>query len=390
MAGVRTWWRSVVVVVLVGAVAAAGCASEGDDPLGFDPEFYVAPDPMPEGAPGDVLRSEKIEGTGNAGTTWRVLYRSESVAGEPIAVSGVVYVPPGTPPEGGWPVLSLAHGTVGIADACAPSRIPGAVSTEMAEGFVVVATDYEGLGTPGRHPYLVGESEARGVIDIVRAARSMGADVNASDRYVVLGFSQGGHAAIFANQIAATWAPELQLVAAAAGAPVAELAPWLDYVVSGTLDWVAAMVVAGLQAADPAADPALVLTPTAVDKLGVVDDKCTLDIAAAYPESDGVFAHDPADVAPFDALLAANTPGLVPGDAPLFLAAGDADPLIPFALTDALFGRLCGMGQVVERETYPGVNHEGVIAASIVDAVAWLRDRLAGTPVESSCPTAAG
>jgi hypothetical protein len=387
MAAVCTWLRSVVVVVLVGALAAAGCSSEaGDDPLGA---FYAAPEPLPDGAPGDVLRSEKIEGLANAGTTWRVLYRSESLTGEPIAVSGVVYVPPGTPPEGGWPVLSLAHGTVGIADGCAPSRAPGAVSTEMAEGFVVVATDYEGLGTAGRHPYLSGESEARGAIDIVRAARSMGAEVNASNRYVVLGFSQGGHAAIFANQIADTWAPELDLVAVAAGSPVAELSPWFDHLVASSLGWVAAMVIAGLEAADPAADPSLVLTPNGVEKLAVVDEGCTTEVAAAFAGSEGdIVANDPTGVAPFGALLDANTPGLAPGSAPLFLASGDADPLIPPALTEVLYGRLCGMGQVVQRETYPGVNHEGIIGASIIDAVAWLRDRLAGTPAGSSCPTA--
>ena len=81
----------------------------------------------------------------------------------------------------------------------------------VSQGYVVVATDYEGLGTPGTHPYLVGESEARGVLDIVKAAQQI-PETGASNKTFVWGQSQGGQAALFAGEIQPTYAPELDLL----------------------------------------------------------------------------------------------------------------------------------------------------------------------------------
>jgi alpha-beta hydrolase superfamily lysophospholipase len=384
-------WRSVpvaLVVALAGAAAAAGCVDESDEPpLGVaDPAFYETADPLPPGKPGDVLRVEEVEGLGGEGRLLRVLYRSESLVGDGVPVSGVIAVPPGQPPEGGWPVLSLAHGSVGIADGCAPSRAPSAQAAEVAaRGVVVVATDYEGLGTAGRHPYLVGESEARGVIDIVRAARSLGDLVGASSRYAVVGWSQGGQAAIFANEIAATWAPELELVGAVAGAPAVELASSIAGPPDPALEWLQVLVAVGLGAADPTADPEAVLTPSGRERLPVVDEGCADDVAEAY-EDGGALSADLLTTAPFDRLLAANTPGQRVGAAPLLLVGGDADELITPTVLDAAQARLCRVGQVVDRRTYPGIGHDGIIVASIVDAVLWTFDRFAGKPAADVCP----
>ena len=68
-------------------------------------------------------------------------------------------------------------------------------------GYLVAFSDYEGLGTPGRHPYLVGESEGRSVLDAAKAAAQLpGAD--AGDQLAIWGHSQGGHAALWAAQLA--------------------------------------------------------------------------------------------------------------------------------------------------------------------------------------------
>ncbi len=367
-------------------VVATGCADNADRRPGVaDPAFYELPDPVPGAAPGDIVRVESVEGLGGEGKLLRVLYRSQSLAGAPIVVSGVVAVPPGVPPAGGWPVLSLAHGTVGLGDRCAPSRDPGPQAAEVAaRGFVVVATDYEGLGPPGPHPYLVGESEARGVIDAVRAARALGDEVGAGTRYVVIGYSQGGHAALFANQIAATWAPELTLVGTVAGAPVVELAAWLAQLDARGDDWLQAMLVAGFAAADPAADPALVLTPDALERLDVVEEGCAQDVVQAYEGVTSLAAG--LDTVPaFARLVAADTPGLVAGTGPLLVLGGDADPLIPPSLLDAGIARLCAAGQTVDRSVYAGVDHDGIILASLVDAVLWAQDRFAGRPARDGC-----
>ena len=380
--------RSLALAAVLVLVALSSCSKEADAPPPgvADAAFYAAPDPLPSGRPGDVLRVDEIEGTGDAGQLLRVLYRSESTAGEPIAVSGVIAVPPGDPPAGGWPVLSLAHGTVGLADACAPSIAPGGQATMLAaRGYVVVASDYEGLGTAGRHPYLVGESEARGVIDGVRAARALGDGVGAGTRFAVVGYSQGGHAALFSNEIVASWAPELTLVGAVAGVPVVELDTWVGQLSSPTWDWLKVMLVAGFEAVDPAADPARVLTPAAVERLPVVDEQCSGEVMGAFADG-GALAGDLRRTAPFDALLAANTPGQRAGAAPVLLIGGGADVLIPPALLDLAFARLCVTGQVVDRRTHPDADHLGVVSASLEEALRWVTNLFAGATARDTCP----
>ena len=201
--------------------------------------FYAVPDPLPAGQPGQIIRAERIAVTGVHGSVWRVMYHSRSVRGRDVPVTGFMVVPSTPPPNNGYPVVSWAHGFTGIADICTPSaRLdnPAAVSQQgwgdtlsvadtnqmLDRGYLVARTDYEGLGTPGRSPYLVGDSEARGVIDIVRAARNM-PQVHAGDRYVVVGHSSGGEGALFAPHIGDSWAPELHLLGSVAEAPPSQL-----------------------------------------------------------------------------------------------------------------------------------------------------------------------
>lgn len=139
--------------------------------------------------------------------------------------SGLLFVPEGTAPEGGWPIVAWAHGTVGMADSDAPSRtgvnypIYQRLFTDwLRRGFVIVATDYAGLGTPGPHPYLDANVAAHNVVDSVRAARQL--IPQASNVWAVAGQSQGGHAALATAVRADTLAPELDFRGTfASGAP---------------------------------------------------------------------------------------------------------------------------------------------------------------------------
>ena len=159
-----------------------------------------------------------------------MLYRSTGYDGKPTAVSGTVVVPDGKPPPGGRKVIAYTHGTVGVASNCAPSLVKGLAQPLFYEGggallragYVIAASDYQGLGTPGPHPYLVGASEAMNELDAVRAARNL-TQAHASADFAVWGHSQGGHAALFTGQIAPSYAPELHLFGVAAGAPVPNL-----------------------------------------------------------------------------------------------------------------------------------------------------------------------
>ncbi len=161
-------------------------------------------------------------------------------------------------------MIAYAHGTTGLADACAPSRAARPIGDRETVGglpvpalwefgFIVAATDYEGLGTPGRHPYIVGGSEARGVLDSVRAARQL-PDVEAADTTFALGASQGGHAALFTGEVAPTYAPDVPLAGVVALAPGAELAQAAILLASDpTAVGFAVAIGAGFEAAYPEA-----------------------------------------------------------------------------------------------------------------------------------------
>jgi len=184
--------------------------------------FYLAPRPLPPAPAGTVIRSQQLPAGGTllgGGRAYRVLFHSTSISGADIAESGLVVVPGGSPPPGGFPIVSWAHGTTGVAAGCAPS-LEGTSSLPdlralLRDRVIVAATDYEGLGGPGVHPYLVGLSEAQGVLDAARAARAL-AGGEAGNTVVAAGYSQGGQAALFTGEVAQSYAPELFLAGVAA------------------------------------------------------------------------------------------------------------------------------------------------------------------------------
>ena len=347
---------------------------------------------MASSKPGALLSSSALTSSPNGSRGYSIRYRSVSVAGQPIEVTGVAYVPNRAAPAKGWPVLSYAHGTVGIADRCTPSKNIGQIETLMAGtfnslGIAVVATDYEGLGTPGRHPYIVGASEARGVIDAVRALRAIPNEKIAT-RYTVWGHSQGGHAALFTGQTSAGWAPELTLTGVVAGAPPSQLTTVSDSLTTSPYRGYLLMVVAGMAAAYPDLDLSKVLTPKGQEVLGVVDRACNqgiFDEVAKYPLDDLVIRSGLSDPA-WSAALASNDPGAVKIAAPVLIVHGDRDEQIPVATSAVLQRKLCTLGTNVTRMVYKGANHGGAALASLLDVSAWLADRLNGVPAKKGCP----
>jgi dienelactone hydrolase len=377
----------------IGATPAA--AAVLPPPLGL-PAFYGIPDPLPSGKPGDVIALEQEGIAGVHGTLYRVMYHSRSVLGKDIAVTGLVAVPATPPPTGGYPVISWAHGTTGIADVCAPSLDPtsyaGFANTLLDQGYLVTATDYEGLGTPGRHPYIVGDSEARGVLDIVRAARQL-PQLHASDRYLVWGHSQGGHAAMFSLHIADQWAPEIHLVGVVAGAPPSQLLFFNAALQNSPFRYYLLMAAAGFNAAygDQQAPLDAVLSPLGLQKLALVDQGCTGTIAAGVQgiNFSDLEKADPASVPSWHDLLVANDPGRFTQavSQPLLIIQGGADEQIPVVSTQLLFGQQCALGQGTQRWIYPGQSHAGVIGPSFNDMLAWIADRFAGKAAPSVTPT---
>jgi len=355
-------------------------------------DAFYRPRGLRSGRPGDVIWAAPIIApAGSRG--WKILYHSRSLDGRDIAVSGVVIIPTAKAPSAGRPVVSWAHGTHGLADACAPSkaldiayRIPG-IKDFVKAGDIVVATDYEGLGTPGEHPYLVGESEARGVLDIVRAVREMPTS-SASANTVVYGHSQGGQAALFAGQIAPSYAPELHLLGVTAVAPVADVTAMvpLATTVPALLGY-DVMTAVGFRAAYPNLDLTTVLGPQALANLDVVDQRCSDDVVdffAQFPPSQ-VVAHNPLDVPVLAQLLQQDTAGQVRTAAPQFVVQGDKDALVPKMVTDRYIQRACGLGDQLLYRVYPGRDHITARDFSVPDVEAWIAARVAGAPAPSSC-----
>ncbi len=346
----------------------------------FDPSFYNTPSSIPSNAPGTILRFETMNAPFPESQAWRVLYTSTGINGETIAVSGMVFAPAGPIPPVGRPVVSWAHPTTGIDDQCAPSRSPKpyddvqGLADFLNLGWVVVATDYQGLGTDGMHPYLVGASEAQGTIDIVRAARNL-SETGASSNYFVFGHSQGGQAALFAGQMASTYAPELQLLGVAAAAPAGMLVPLFQAdkntaagAVLGSYAVVSWSDIFGY-------DEATVVKPTLSGRVHAVSEKCVVggsrlsDIELGINDlilKGRMWAADPATTAPWSNQFALNTAAQSPITVPLLLTQGTADKIITPSTTAELTAMYVAMGnnQATE-QVMDGVDHMKAGKASV-------------------------
>src|SRR2546425_12578640 len=159
-------------------------------------KFYDTPNPLPADKPGKLIRSEPFDEyvLPYQISAIRILYHSRSPRGEDVAVSGVVLVPDGTPPAGGWPVIAWAHDFIGSARQCAPSLQKNLnkgplLSMYAGLGYAVVASDYAGLGTSFPNAALDMRSNALDVINAVAAARAALPQLGTS--WVVAGYAQG-------------------------------------------------------------------------------------------------------------------------------------------------------------------------------------------------------
>jgi dienelactone hydrolase len=362
--------------------------------------FYQTPNPLPPAPPGTIISSEKMDGAPDGAQAYRVLYHSTGISGADVAESGVVIVPAGPAPSSGRPVVSWGHPTTGVDDACAPSRstlvftiLPGLTQLLQA-GDVVAATDYEGLGTAGVHPYLVGESEGRSLLDAARAARNL-PDAGATTSTVFWGWSQGGHAALFAGQLAPTYAPELQVKGVAAAAPAGELAALLQLSENTqegvTLGGYAINAYANVYApTTPGLDVGTVVTPAGQQVIPSLVPLCLLTQTQQItdlvtPVVGKFYAADPTNVAPWSQLLAQNVPGAVSTPAPIFIAQGTADTTVAPQTTQQLASELCAKGDYLQLKLYDGVTHDQIGFTSAPDVVTWLAQQLAGTPAQSNC-----
>jgi pimeloyl-ACP methyl ester carboxylesterase len=378
-------------ILCAAIVAAPAQAAVRKGPAGS--KFYSATSKLVKGGHGSLIWARAFTGPerlkGGAKDVL-VLYRSEGVKGRSVAVSGDVAIPRGKAPKGGWPVITWAHGTTGIADSCAPTRLaapaqPAVLGQWLKKGYAVLRTDYQGLGTPDTvHPYLNGDAEGRSVLDIVRAARKL--DKRIGSRVVIAGHSQGGHAALWAASLAPKYTPELKVRGTVAFAPASHLgeqfalARNLNSPGGGTTG-LGSLIIRGADVADPALGIPSLLTPQAAALYPQTLTDCLdkLDASTSWGGLAPSQIFQPsADLTP---LLAFLNQDVDPEDlairTPVRVEQGTADTTVLPPFTDDLVKRYQQHHVPVTYKTFAGIDHGGVVSgAPAADATKWIRGRL--------------
>ena len=410
----RVAWRilscAVVAATLVGGCApatpeAAPTPAQTPAVKEFAPLFAGAvtlgPPDLTDDGPGslvsiDIMRgSEELEDID--ATYARIVYRSTSgIDGAPTEVSGVIAVPPGTPPKGGWPVISFGHGTTGVLNKCAPSRFPTLpgngfmMQAMILNGFAVTMTDYQGLGVPGfYHPFLDGKTFGNNMIDAVRALRRVGADI--STQWVAFGHSLGGMAAWAAADRAGEYGQGLELMGTLSMAPAADMAGLADAAWNGTMtaDQRVAMVfvLQSLAWSHPELDldryrrgytaenwdALLDCLPPDLDDILRVRSKMTN--ADLRPET-------PADRDRLRDLLAQMALPQNKLTTPMMVVYGTEDTLVDLPWFEQAVSRACAQGDHIQIEKSIGQGHSDLDSTY---GLPWLRDRLTGQDIPNSC-----
>jgi hypothetical protein len=332
--------------------------------------FYAAVEPG-DGPRGEVLAAEPLPAPSGA-NAWRVRYRTLDAAGRPVAASMALAAPAGITPQP-RPVVVWVHGAVGVAPGCGPSRtgFDAWYGEDLVRaGVVVAAPDLTGLGMEGVvHPYLHGTTAGRAVLDAARAAGELTAS-GAGDVVALAGHSAGGHAVLFANELATGddgAGLDVRVVV-----PIAAIGDLTVAMTHHATQRGMAVFPVQLAATWPGVEPVDsrdVLTPAALQRL----DRLWSERLEGLGRT---FGGDPARWIDAQGLrrgawadaLARQSPGHAPGAAPVVLVHGDQDVAIPVAWSHDLVARL----DRAELHVYAGADHMGIAAAARDDVVTQL------------------
>lgn len=384
--------------LILSLVVAAVSVSLNQGPAVAD-AFYKAPEQVPA-EPGMLLRTEPMSrAIPAAARAWRILYTTTRADGVPALASGLV-VAPANPPAGPRPVIAWAHGTTGVDQSCAPSLLKDpfkagatpALDQVIANGWVLIATDYIGLGTKGPHAYLVGQPAARAVLDMVRAARQM-PELTIADQTVVWGHSRGGVAGLWAGILAPTYAPDVNLVgiaAVASGANLPGLVSNLDDVAGGSI--FASYIIQGYSDTYPDVRFDDYVRPTARILAREMASRCLTEPSVVFSALEAltinksIWSTDPLTGA-FGERLQENVPS-GPIQAPVLIGQGLGDTLVLPSAQEAYVKARCDAGGQVDYRAYQGVDHVGVVGPDsplIPELLQWTQERFDGMPPASTC-----
>ncbi len=358
--------------------------------------FYAIPSPLPAAQPGQIIREQPLGTSVQNGSGYRMLYYTQLANGDLAVSSGMVFMPSGPAPAGGRKIVAWAHGTVGLGDSCAPSRqqnptaaIQTWIGDMLARGYIVTATDYTGLGTAGEPYYLVGDSEARDVLNSVRAAQNFPA-ASASNQFAVFGHSQGGHAALFTTQEASSYAPELHLVATTAAAPAAELPALLEQQYQQGVSWAIGPIVSvswpnyysGLQNSQ-------VVSSAGMRNYQRLAYKCVVDEAANIllrsAVKDSYYQIDPTQNISWYNAATSQIPQAPPKAVPTLIVQGLSDTVVLPDTTALLVQSFCAAGANISTMWLGQTNHLPTALIAGPTVVQWLQARFEGQPAYSTC-----
>jgi acetyl esterase/lipase len=372
-------------------------ASCGSDEAGSErtplpdpgPPPTTLPQPADPGDPGTLL--DAVPRPDERGwRSWAITYGSTTAGGDPVGVTGQVVVPAGDAPAGGWPVVAWGHPTTGTSDRCTPSQGGPTeihnIDRLIDAGIAVAATDYQGLGIEGGHPYLVGPAAGHDVLDAVRAAAAIeGSGITEDSPVVVAGFSQGGHAALWAADVAPDYAPELDIRGVQAVAPVTDVVQFAERAQTYDAQFGVLVTIAwGFSQAYPELDIDDVLTDEAMALLYATEDRCIAEVVVAYTHPvDEMMRTSPVDLDAWRDRLDESRAAQGALGVPVHVLQGGSDPIVYEQVTRQAVERLCEAGDVVQYDVVPGVDH-GVLTPE--RTVPWIEARFAGATPPDSCP----
>ncbi len=388
-------------LLAAGAATLSGCGGSGDahaetvPPVALGPKgttFWDVSRTPPSGSKvGDVLYAQQRTDAPAGAQGWTVIYVSEVRPGELKYVSGEIYFPT-TAATAPRDVVLWNHETTGIADACAPSRrtvdaerVP-ALDSLLGKGYVVVMSDYPGQGLPGPSYYMAGQPNAKASLDMLRVAQKF-PQANASRRYVMYGWSQGGQTTMWAESIAASYAPEFTGLGAALIAPAVRIR---DLMVNSMKDTqLAGYVVStlpGIKSYFPQLKYGEFLTTEGLEQFPAMAEGC-FDV---WSTASSVKApYQPRAMAEGSAWLNAliEVDNFAPkGSMPFVIYQGSADTTTPVFLTQRERRALCAAGSRTEYLEYPGLDHVPVVPEAAKAFPAWAEARFKGQAAASNCP----
>lgn len=327
------------------------------------------------------------------GKAFVLTYVTKNAFGRKAYSTGTVFVPRGRAPEGGWPVISWAHGTSGLHDSCAPSRTGPALperdwkylATWMRQGYAIVASDYAGLGTPGLHAYLDGRTTAYNVVDMVLAARNFAgrhlpAHRRLSRKWVTIGQSQGAGASIYtARHATAFGGPRLDYRGAVGTGTPAYIEKYLQLLAPGVppvalpagLTAYLTYIFAGLGYAHPELGIDAILTPAGRRYLSLAERQCVFDFEKTLKgvNAGDYFTRPPSALPGFTRTVRSYMAMPESGfDRPFFMAHGRKDADVPIPPTLLYAEALKSNRQPLTFRTY-ATDHSGTLSASLKDTL---------------------